>query len=136
MLFGRYINRKLRTAHPNIYTWALAMSDLLDRSALEITSLRSGRPVRRDIKNVFAEKNHKLHVLQRKVQEGEKDPVVFLTEASSLCKGYHLWLARNLQSYDRDVLLPEGLSTQSQSAPEEDAQEDARVENVFKTSCV
>ncbi len=116
---SRYINRKLRTAHPNIYTWALAMSEILDKSATELSSLRSGRPVRRETKNAFAEKNVKLQVLQRKVSSGSKDSVVFLAEAATICKGYHLWLARNMQSHDRDILVPE-VHSQEQHEEEEE----------------
>ena len=137
---NRYLNRRARSAHPNVFTWAQITSEILDRTTTEIESIERGLPVRRDVKNAFADKNAQLRILQRKVEAQTLDPVMFLSKCSSLCKGYHLWMVRNVQSYEHEgtrqndltaaVREPSHALTQSQETPASPALTRARAARI------
>jgi len=104
----------------------------LDQTERELRSIEAGNRVRRDHKQSISEKNVELAVLQRKVISNDMDVEVFLTRATSLCRGYNQWLVKNVNNHypaagnsdeeldDQDEDIDE-IQEETQSVPQEEA---------------
>ncbi len=97
--FNRYLNRRAKVAHPNVFSFGEIVTETLQKTAVELQSLEQGLPVRRNNKNTIMEKNVQIRLYQERVQRGDLEPVVFLAKVAPLCRGYHHWLARNVAQH-------------------------------------
>ncbi len=80
-VFNRYLNRRAKVRHPNVFTFGEIVTECLQKTAVELESLERGIPVRRSKKNTIQEKNVKIRILQEKVASRRMEPVAFLTKA-------------------------------------------------------
>ncbi len=129
-IFNRYLNRRAKVAHPNVYTFGEIVAEALQKASVELQSISHGIPVRRNQRNTIAEKNLQIRVLQDKLASGRMEPVVFLAKAAGLCRGYHTWMSANIARDTQNV--GENNSTESSEGEEvlQNATEDAVEEDL------